>query len=210
MRTEEFEMNRKIGIIASCVNVVAVVFFALSMLFRFNFGSCFLSMFIAFSFVVVMCSYAFYAENRRKVAGLVAAAFSAVYAAIILLVYFAQLTVVRNGNLTLQAADLLDFQKAGLMFDYDLLGYGMMALSTFFAGLTIEPRGKADKLLKALLCIHGVFFVSCLLLPMLGIFRADTPDWIGIAVLEFWCVYFCPIGILSALHFANKEGGCDD
>lgn len=63
-------MNRKIGIIASCVNVVAVVFFALSMLFRFNFGSYFLSMFIAFSFVVVMCSYAFYAENRRKVADL--------------------------------------------------------------------------------------------------------------------------------------------
>ena len=90
MRTEEFEMNRKIGIIASCVNVVAVVFFALSMLFRFNFGSYFLSMFIAFSFVVVMCSYAFYAENRRKVAGLVAAAFSVVYAAIILLVYFSQ------------------------------------------------------------------------------------------------------------------------
>lgn len=47
-------------------------------------------------------------------------------------------------------------------------------------------------------------------LKMLGIFRTDIPDWIGIAVLEFWCVYFCPIGILSALHFANKEGGCDN
>lgn len=207
---EKFEMNRKIGIIASGVNVVAVASFAVSLLFRFNFGSYFSSMFIAFSFVVMMCTYAFYAGKRRKVAGLAAVAFSAVYAAIILLVYFAQLTVVRNGNLTLQAADLLDFQKAGLMFDYDLLGYGMMALSTFFAGLTVEVGGKVDQLLKSLLCIHGVFFISCLLLPMLGIFRTDTPDWIGIVVLEFWCVYFCPIGILSVLHFANKEGDCDD
>ena len=51
--------------------------------------------------------------------------------AIILLVYFALLTVVRNGNMTAQATDPLDFQKMGLMFDYNLLGYGMMILFTF-------------------------------------------------------------------------------
>jgi len=25
--------------------------------------------------------------------------------------------------------------------------------------------------------------------------------WIGTAILEFWCVYFAPIGILSIIHF---------
>ncbi|HBK01713.1 MAG TPA: hypothetical protein DDY77_01600 [Clostridiales bacterium] len=197
-------MNREIGFVASIVNIAAVCFFAISMLFGFNFGNYFSSMFIAFSFVVFVCSYAFFADEKHKVAGFVAVAFAAIYAAIILLVYFAQLTVVRSGELTEQAEILLDFQKMSLMFDYDLLGYALMSLSKFFAGLTIEPKNKPDKWLKALLMMHGVFFISCLIMPMLGIFKADSSPWVGIAVLEFWCVYFCPIAVLSALHFYKK------
>ena len=153
---------------------------------------------------MMMCGFAFYAGERRKLAGYTSLAFAAVYAAIILLVYFAQLTTVRMDELTPQATKLLDFQKMGLMFSYDLLGYAVMALSGFFAGLTIVPADRADKWLKALLMIHGVFFVSCLILPMLGIFQADTSPWIGVAVLEFWCLYFCPVGILSMLHFMKQ------
>ena len=89
------------------------------------------------------------------------------------------------------------------MFNYDQLGYGLMSLATFFAGLTIMPRTKADKWLKCLLMIHGVFFISCLVMPMLGVFRADSPAWIGVAVLEFWCLYFCPVSILSFMHFSD-------
>ena len=128
-------------------------------------------------------------------------AFAAVYAAIILLVYFTQLTTVRLNDLTQQAAALLDFQQCGLLFNYDLLGYAVMALATFFAGLTIKPQSKPDKWLKYLLMIHGVFFISCLIVPMLGLFKAGSSPWIGVAVLEFWCLYFCPISILSFLHF---------
>lgn len=40
---------------------------------------------------------------------------------------------------------------------------------------------------------------------MLGIFQADSPAWIGVAVLEFWCAYFCPVAILSLLYFWHKE-----
>lgn len=131
--------------------------------------------------------------------------FSAIYTAIILLVYYAQLTTVRLNDLTQQAAVLLDFQQCGLLFNYDLLGYGVMSLATFFAGLTIRPQKKIDKWLKYLLMVHGVFFISCLILPMVGIFKADSPTWIGTAVLEFWCLYFCPISILSILHFSNYK-----
>lgn len=82
----------------------------------------------------------------------------------------------------------------------------MMALATFLAGLTICPKKRADKWLRTLLLIHGVFFISCLLLPMLGIFQADSPAWIGVAVLEAWCAYFCPVAMLSFLYFQSKEG----
>lgn len=120
-----------------------------------------------------------------------------------MLVYFAQLTTVRLSDLTNQAAGLLDFQKMGLMFNYDLLGYALMALATLFAGLAVSVRTKADKWLKNMLIVHGAFFVVCLILPMLGLFKENSPAWIGVLVLEFWCLYFCPVGILSYLHFSK-------
>ena len=198
-------MNRKIGTISSIINLFAVLGFAVSMLFSFNFGSYLCSMFIAFSFVPMMCCFLHFAALDRKTAGYAAIAFACVYAVIVLLVYFTQLTTVRFGGLTEQARELLDFQQMNLFFSFDLLGYALMALATFFAGLTIFPKKKADKWLRTLLLMHGVFFISCLLLPMLGIFQADSPVWIGVAVLEFWCVYFCPVAILSFLYFWHKE-----
>ena len=198
-------MNRKIGMAVSLVNAIAVTGFALSMLLGTNFGSYLSSLFIAFSFVPMICSYTFYAKMEKKLAGIVAAGFAVMYATLISLVYFAQMTTVQAGGLTAQAAILLDFQQFGLLFNYDMLGYALMALSTFFAGLTVCVNSKADKWLKVLLLIHGVFFITCLILPMLGLFTPDMTgaEWIGTAVLEFWCVYFIPIGILSFLYFSK-------
>lgn len=191
----------------SAVTFIAVICFALSMLFGFDYGSYFSSMFIAFGFVPMMCGYAYFAEKGVKLAGYVSVAFSAIYTTIILFVYFAQLTTVQLNELTQQAAMLLDFQNCGLLFNYDLLGYAVMSLATFFAGLTVQSQTKTDRWLKYLLLIHGVFFISCLIAPMLGLFKADSPTWIGTVVLEFWCLYFCPISILSYLHFSNCKGG---
>lgn len=196
-------MNKKMGLYSSVVNLIAVICFALSMLFGFDYGSYFSSMFIAFSFVTMMCGYACFSEKKDKLAGYISVAFAAIYATIILLVYFAQLTTVRLNDLTQQATVLLDFQQCGLLFNYDLLGYAVMSLATFFAGLTINTYTKADKWLKYLLMVHGVFFISCLIIPMLGLFKADSPTWIGMVILEFWCIYFCPISILSYLYFSK-------
>ena len=196
-------MNQKIGMTASIVNAAAVGIFALSMLIGSTFLSYLSSMFIALSFVPMMCAFCFYARKERKVAGIISVGFSAIYAAIILLVYFAQLTTLRLDSLTDQAIQLLDFQKFGLFFSYDMLGYALMALSTFFAGLTLSQ----NKWLKALLMIHGIFFISCLIIPMLGIFSAEGDPIIGVVVLETWCIYFIPVGILSYRFFKNST--CD-
>lgn len=198
-------MNKKIGVYGSAANFIAVVCFALSMLFDFDYGCYFSSMFIGFSFVLMMCGYACFAEKKVKLAGYVSIAFAAIYATIILLVYFAQLTTVRLNDLTQQAAVLLDFQQCGLLFNFDLLGYAVMSLAALFAGLTVPSQTKTDRWLKYLLMIHGVFFISCLIFPMLGLFKADSPAWIGVAVLEFWCLYFCPVSILSCLYFSNRK-----
>lgn len=200
-------MNKKIGMFSSVTNLVAVIGFALSMLIGSNFGSYFSSMFIAFSFMPMMCAYAYFSKEKTKLAGITAAGFAVMYAICISFVYFTQITTVRMETLTEQAAQLLDFQSFGLFFNYDMLGYCLMAISTFFAGLTIEPKTKGDRWLKWLLLIHGVFAVSCFILPLLGLFSADMNggEWIGTAILIFWCVYFIPVGILSFLHFSKYE-----
>ena len=59
-------INKKIGVYSSCVNFIAVICFAMSMLFDFDYGSYFFSMFIAFSFVAMVCGYAHFAEKEVK------------------------------------------------------------------------------------------------------------------------------------------------
>ena len=94
-----------------------------------------------------------------------------------------------------------------LFFNYDLLGYGFMGLSTFFIGFTVIPNNKGDKAFRLLLWIHGIFFVSCLLMPMFPIFTPDMADGeiIGTLVLLVWCAYFLPICVLGWKYFREMN-----
>ena len=133
---------------------------------------------------------------------------AAVYGTFIMLVYFSQLTTVNNEQLNEQEEKLLEFDKYGLIFNYDLLGYGVMALSTFFTGLSMKPKNKMDKWLRALMMIHGVFYFSCTFMPITGVFVNMSSGGNGIGgrlALVVWCVYFMPIGILSFLHFYSGK-----
>ena len=145
--------------------------------------------------------------QNRRVAVTTGLAFAIIYAVLILLVYYAQTTSVRLDGLNEQAVHILDYQRGGLLFNYDLLGYGMMALSTFFIGLSMEPDCKADKWLKYLMMVHGVFFISCFVMPMTGAFTNMADGDVGNAgtiALLAWCVYFLPISVLSYKHFSKK------
>lgn len=197
-------MNQTIAKIGSIIVTVTVALFA-ALLPAFKFDSYFVCIFLALGYLLMLAGFHHESGEERKVAANAGLLFGGIYAVLILLVYFAQLTAVRNDPLNEQAAMILDFSKGGLLFSYDLLGYGMMALSTFFTGLTIRPKNGKDQWLKCLMMIHGVFFFGCLAMPMTGIFgktmSAGTADIGGIIALEFWCAYFLPIGILSALHF---------
>ncbi|MGE5496257.1 MAG: hypothetical protein ACM3S4_13260 [Burkholderiales bacterium] len=200
-------MNRKLGLYSSIVTLAAVLAFAVSMLASTSYGAYLSSLFIAWGFVPLICAFAAAGGNESKAAGYTAAAFASVYAALNTAVYFTQLTTVALTRLDEQASVLLDYSKFGLMFNLDLLGYAFMALATFFAGLTIKPEDSADKLLKKLLLVHGVFAVSCTVMPMLGVFRPGMAggDLIGTLVLEYWCAYFTSVCILAFRYFRKQK-----
>ena len=202
-------MNILLAKIGAAVVTVTVLLFALFLIVGFPFGAYVVCMILPLGYCMTAAGFQNEAEENRRVAANVGVIFAAIYATLILLVYFAQTTSVRLDALNEQAARVLDYQKGGLLFNYDLLGYGMMALSTFFLGLAFRPDGKADKWLKALLLIHGVFFLSCFVFPMTGMFSGMADGGAGsggtIALL-LWCAYFLPVGVLSFLHF-QKTGG---
>ncbi|MBQ7670157.1 MAG: hypothetical protein IJS45_05490 [Clostridia bacterium] len=165
-------------------------------------------MFLPIGYIMMAAGFQAECRKERKVAGYTGLIFAAIYAALILIVYFAQTTSVRTEDLTDQAARILDYRNGGLLFNYDLLGYGMMALSTFFIGLSIKAVTKADKWLKYLLMIHGVFFVGCFVMPMTGVFTSMASGSTGkggTIALIIWCAYFFPIGILAYRHFNNSK-----
>lgn len=197
-------MNRTIAKAGSFIVAFSVILFAVCMLIPFDFGSYLVCMLLAIGYVMMAAGFSCESDAEHRVAAKAGMAFAVVYAVLILLVYFAQTTTVRLDTLTDQAVRLLDYSKGGLMFSYDLLGYGMMALSTFFLGLTICGRTPVDRWLKRLMMIHGIFFFGCFIIPMTGVFSSMAGGEScmgGVIALEFWCAYFIPVGILAFAHF---------
>ena len=202
------DLNKMISKVGSAIVTVTVFLFALFLIINFPMGYFFVCLILPIGFIMMTAGIQNECEGDRKVAGNIGLILAAVYATFIMLVYFAQLTTVKNELLNEQAANLLVFGKFGLIFNYDLLGYGVMALSTFFTGLSMKPKNKTDKWLRALMLIHGVFYFSCTFMPMTGMFAKMSSGGDGIGgrlALVVWCVYFLPIGILSFIHFTKGE-----
>ena len=181
-------MNKTIASIGAAIALVSVVLFAVCMLTPFSFGSYFVCMLLPIGYIMMTAGFCEESDEKHRVAAYVGMTFAAIYTVLILLVYFAQTTAVRLDSLDDQAMRVLDYSRGGLFFSYDLLGYGMMALSTFFVGLTIDTKNKADKWLKYLMIIHGVFFFGCFIMPMTGVFSSMSngePNIGGVIALEF-------------------------
>ena len=201
-------MNRTVSKIGAAVVTVTVFLFAVFIIADFTFGSYFVCMLLPIGYIMMAAGFQHESDEKTRVSANIGLILAAVYAVLILLVYDAQTTTVRLEELNEQAVRILNYAKGGLMFNYDLLGYGMMALSTFFIGLSIRAEYKPDLWLKRLMLIHGVFFFSCFLMPMTGMFTGMANGEKGnggdIALL-FWCAYFLPIGVLAWKHFGKGK-----
>ena len=201
-------MNRTVSMAGAAITTVTVFLFAVGILCDFIFGSYIVCMFLPIGYMMMAAGLHHECGEKTKVSANIGMILAGVYAVLILLVYFAQTTTVRTEILTDQASRILNYQRGGLLFNYDLLGYGMMALSTFFIGLAMKAENKPDRWLKRLLMTHGIFFPGCFFMPMTGMFTSMAEGRSGnggyIALL-FWCLYFIPIGVLAWRHFSSRE-----
>ena len=105
------KMNQMIPKAGAGIVTVAVFLFALCLLMDFSFGSYLVCMFLPIGYIMMTAGFYCESDEEHKVAASAGVVFSAVYAVLIFLVYFAQVTTVRLGDMTEQAAMILDFKR---------------------------------------------------------------------------------------------------
>lgn len=205
-------MNRKISLAGTVALAVMVfifflcqlisVFYRTPLLAWISYGVC---IFLSWAYVITTIGHARLCSADKSVAAETAKLFAVIYAVFICLVYFTQLTVVRQNVLDSAVVNAFSFDYPGSwLFGIDIIGYGIMAFSTFFLGLSVEPENKADKVLKTMSMLHGIFVV-CIFMPMTSLFTSgfegDSAAGMGALMLAVWCVIFFPIAFCSYLRF---------
>ena len=105
------------------------------------------------SFLVVMACIHSYASNERKVFSLIGLSFATIYATLISVNYFIQLTYVRQSTFDASMFDMTNPQS--MMWVIEVLGYFFMGLSTLFAAPVFES-GKIESLVKWLFAANGI------------------------------------------------------
>lgn len=197
--------NEKIGFYSAIIAGLSTAIFAISMLIDnmllISFGIC---MVLSWSYIVLTCAFAAQANQDKKVFAYAGLSFASVYAVFINLVYFTQLTTVNQKAASKDVINALTYTPGSWIFALDIFGYGMMAVSTFFVGLTIFPKNRTDKWLKTMLMLHGLFAIG-IIFPMFNLFNVtagvDSVNNMGVIVLEGWSLFFIPIMMLAAKHF---------
>lgn len=200
-------MNRKIGLISSIVICYLVTVFLICLVIalfaqnifteNLSYGVCTV---LSWGWVATTCAYSCFTQKEYSAAAKIGVSIGVIYATIISIVYFTQLTTVLYKSVDEIILQAFSFTSAGSwLFNLDLLGYGLLSISTFFIGLTLQTKDKIDSALKLLLMLHGIFFV-CMFVPILPLPATNQGNG-GTIALICWCLFFLSICILSILHF---------
>ena len=96
-------MNRLIPQIGAAIVTLTVSLFAIFMIVDFPFGSYLVCMFLPIGYIIMAAGFHHESPEDRRVPANIGMIFSAIYAVLIFLVYFAQTTTVRLEGLSCAA-----------------------------------------------------------------------------------------------------------
>ena len=111
------EVNKAVAKFGAMLVTVSVILFAIFMATS-KFASYLVCIFLALGYVMMIAGFHQESDEDRKVPANIGILFGCVYAVLILLVYYAQITAVRNDALNEQAVMLLDYSRGGLLFNH--------------------------------------------------------------------------------------------
>lgn len=155
------------------------------------------SLLLAVSFVTLMVAVHYYAPEERKIWSHAGITFATIYAALIGIVYFVQLTLVLPRLLRgdIEGIEFLIFVPFdSFLYAVDILGYSFMSLSTLFAAMAFTGNG-LERTVRRFMIANG------LILPFL-VFQMYYHPLIWIASL--WAITFPGTTISLWLLFKRK------
>ena len=103
--------------------------------------------------VVVMACIHSYASDEKKVFSLVGLSFAIIYAALIGLNYFIQLTFVRQSTFDASVFDMTNTDS--MMWVIEILGYFFLGLAMLFAA-PVFGSNKVERFVKWLFAVNGI------------------------------------------------------
>lgn len=201
-------MNNKLGFYSSIVAGGCTLLFLAGLVTSNGTLSYFVCLLLSWAYVLLACAFVQEADEDKRGVALGGVAIAVIYSVFTNFVYYSQLTTVAHQTAGPEIIEAITFVPGSWVFGFDIMGYGLMALSTFLIGLTIHPHHRKERVMKYLFLIHGAFFPICVLFPMLNLFKqGGESDTSGVIALVFWCIYFAPMMVLSALYFRNQQRG---
>lgn len=155
------------------------------------------SLLLPITFVILAAAVHANAPGGRRIWTQIALIFAGVYAVLVSIVYFVQLTVVAPlmAQGRLDEVALLKFEHGSFLFAVDILGYAFMSLATLFAAPAFPDRG-LERWIRLALTING------LLAPVIALQIYFAPLFYAAAV---WLISFPAATVLLALWFRKSR-----
>lgn len=156
------------------------------------------SLLLGISFVVLMVSIHYIADPPKRIWSHVAVVFASMYATLISIVYYVQLSFVvpRLARGDVEDIQLLIFEPFdSFLYAVDVYGYSLMSLSTLFAAAVFKSEGLQRWMRRALIA-NGC------LIPFLALQMYYPPlIWGG----SLWGITFPAATWLLAIHFRRLQ-----
>lgn len=148
--------------------------------------------------ILIICIY-YTAPEDKKILGHIGLSFAIMYATMISLNYFIQLTFVQFGAFNTDIFSITNPQS--LMMTIEVLGYFFMGLSTLFIA-PIFHSGRLEQSIRWLFVLNGILGIGG------AIGFALNLDWrILIGGLLFWTIMMAGTTALLAYWFKIKKSG---
>jgi flagellar biosynthesis/type III secretory pathway M-ring protein FliF/YscJ len=198
-------MNKKVGMYASLITFLGALCFSIFSLLSslldhntFRIGNHLSCILIALGFIGMICSYVTFIKYKNKTLDFISLAFSIIYAIIIITLSFIWVMPKQYSNLSSKTSSIL--------YNFELLGYAFMTISSFFMGIKLEIKNKKELVLKKLLCFQILFSIIWLISKdlLLYLFNFRNISLI-LLMIEIWCIYIILICIFSYLYFKNQD-----
>ena len=155
------------------------------------------SLFLGISFAVLMVSIHYYAPEDRKVWSHAGLTFATIYAVLISINYYIQLTLVvprlLRGDVE-NISFLLFIPFDSFLYSVDILGYSFMSIATLFAAF-VFTKGGLERTIRWFLIANG------LLLPFIALQNYYHPL---IYVAALWAITFPGSTISLAMLFRRN------